>query len=42
MQLRVGPGPVFVYEWLITTRRGSSMRCAGFVAVILVGMVIVH
>jgi ABC-type transport system involved in multi-copper enzyme maturation permease subunit len=37
-----GPGPVFVYEWLTTTRRWQfyGLR-AGFVCVILAGMVFI-
>jgi ABC-type transport system involved in multi-copper enzyme maturation permease subunit len=40
--VRVGPGPVFVYEWLTTTRRWQlyALR-SGFVAVILLGMIVV-
>ncbi len=40
--MRLGPGPVFSYEWLTTTRRWQlyALR-AGFVGVILVGMMIV-
>ena len=40
--MRLGPGPVFIYEWLTTTRRWQlyALR-AGFVAVILVGMMLV-
>ena len=40
--MRLGPGPVFAYEWLTTTRRWQlyALR-AGFVGVILVGMMIV-
>jgi ABC-type transport system involved in multi-copper enzyme maturation permease subunit len=38
----LGPGPVFVYEWLTTTRRWQfyGLR-AGFVCVILAGMVLI-
>jgi ABC-type transport system involved in multi-copper enzyme maturation permease subunit len=40
--MRLGPGPVFAYEWLTTTRRWQlyALR-AGFVGVILVGMMLV-
>jgi ABC-type transport system involved in multi-copper enzyme maturation permease subunit len=39
---RLGPGPVFTYEWLTTTRRWQLYAGrAGFVAAILVGMMIV-
>jgi ABC-type transport system involved in multi-copper enzyme maturation permease subunit len=40
--MRLGPGPVFIYEWLTTTRRWQlyALR-AGFVAVMLVGMIVV-
>ncbi|MFI5454328.1 MAG: hypothetical protein ACHRXM_02655 [Isosphaerales bacterium] len=39
---RVGPGPVFAYEWLTTTRRWQLYASrAGFVGVILVGMIVV-
>jgi len=39
---RLGPGPVFVYEWLTTTRRWQlyALR-AGFVFLILVGMIFI-
>jgi ABC-type transport system involved in multi-copper enzyme maturation permease subunit len=39
MKLRLGPGPVFIYEWLTTTRRWQlyAMR-AGFLSAILVGI----
>jgi hypothetical protein len=39
VRLAFGPGPVFVYEWLMTTRRWQlyALR-AGFLAVILAGM----
>ena len=39
MGLRLGPGPVFVYEWLTTSRRWQlyALR-AGFVAAILIGL----
>ncbi len=42
MPPRVGPGPVFVYDWLTTARRWQvyATRTA-FVAIILVGMMIV-
>jgi ABC-type transport system involved in multi-copper enzyme maturation permease subunit len=42
MSVRLGPGPVFAYEWLTTTRRWQlyALR-AGFVGVILAGMVLV-
>jgi ABC-type transport system involved in multi-copper enzyme maturation permease subunit len=40
--MRLGPGPVFAYEWLTAARRWQlyALR-AGFVGVILVGMMIV-
>ncbi len=40
--MRLGPGPVFVYEWLISTRRWQlyGLRTA-FVGIILVGMILV-
>jgi hypothetical protein len=40
--LRLGPGPVFVYEWLATSRRWQlyGLR-AGFVGAILIGMMFV-
>jgi len=40
MAIRVGPGPVFVYEWLTSSRRWQlyALR-GGFVAAILVGMI---
>jgi ABC-type transport system involved in multi-copper enzyme maturation permease subunit len=40
--MQLGPGPVFIYEWLTTTRRWQlyALR-AGFVALILVGMMLV-
>jgi ABC-type transport system involved in multi-copper enzyme maturation permease subunit len=42
VHLRLGPGPVFVYEWLTTTRRWQLYAIrAGFVSVLLVGMVLV-
>ena len=39
MRLRLGPGPVFVYEWLMSTRRWQlyALR-AGYLTVILVVM----
>jgi ABC-type transport system involved in multi-copper enzyme maturation permease subunit len=39
VRLRLGPGPVFVYEWLLATRRWQlyALR-AGFLTVILVAM----
>ena len=42
MQTRLGPGPVFVYEWLTTSRRWQlyALR-AVFVGAILVGMIFV-
>jgi ABC-type transport system involved in multi-copper enzyme maturation permease subunit len=42
MPTRLGPGPVFVYEWLTTSRRWQlyALR-AGFVGAILLGMVFV-
>ncbi len=37
--MRLGPGPVFAYEWLVTTRRWQLYAVrAGFVLAILVGM----
>jgi ABC-type transport system involved in multi-copper enzyme maturation permease subunit len=43
MAMRLGPGPVFVYEWLTTARRWQpyAMR-AGFMCAILFGMTIVQ
>ncbi len=43
MAIRLGPGPVFAYEWLTTTRRWQvyALR-ALFVGLILAGMAIVH
>ncbi|MHB1556573.1 MAG: ABC transporter permease subunit [Isosphaeraceae bacterium] len=43
MGLRLGPGPVFVYEWLTATRRRQLyvMR-ALFVGMILAGMILAH
>ena len=40
--MRLGPGPVFAYEWLTTTRRWQlyALR-AGFVGAILIGMMFV-
>jgi ABC-type transport system involved in multi-copper enzyme maturation permease subunit len=40
--VRLGPGPVFAYEWLTTTRRWQlyALR-AGFVGAILIGMMFV-
>ena len=40
--VRLGPGPVFVYEWLTTSRRWQlyALR-AGFVGAILIGMICV-
>ncbi len=40
MAIRIGPGPVFVYEWLTSSRRWQlyALR-GGFVAAMLVGMV---
>jgi ABC-type transport system involved in multi-copper enzyme maturation permease subunit len=42
LHVRLGPGPVFAYEWLTTTRRWQlyALR-AGFVGVILAGMMLV-
>ncbi len=42
MHLRLGPGPVFIYEWLTTTRRWQlyGLR-ALFVGAMLIGMMIV-
>ena len=40
MLARLGPGPVFVYEWLTTTRRWQLYGVrAGFVGLLLAGMV---
>src|SRR5271156_5076190 len=43
LDVRLGPGPVFAYEWLTTTRRWQvyALR-ALFIGLILFGMVIVH
>jgi ABC-type transport system involved in multi-copper enzyme maturation permease subunit len=43
MRGRLGPGPVFAYEWLTTSRRWQpyAMR-AGFVWLVLIGMAIVE
>ena len=42
MRPRLGPGPVFAYEWLMTTRRWQLYAVrAGFVGAILVGMMFV-
>ncbi len=43
MGLRLGPGPVFAYEWLTATRRRQlyAMR-ALFVGMILIGMMLAH
>ncbi len=43
MGLRLGPGPVFVYEWLTATRCWQlyAMRTS-FVGMILVGMMLAH
>jgi ABC-type transport system involved in multi-copper enzyme maturation permease subunit len=39
MPTRLGPGPVFVYEWLTTSRRWQSYALrAGFVGATLLGM----
>ncbi|HEX3448101.1 MAG TPA: hypothetical protein VHS97_07585, partial [Isosphaeraceae bacterium] len=40
--MRLGPGPVFVYEWLTTSRRWQlyGLRAA-FVGAILIGMMFV-
>ena len=42
MRVRLGPGPVFAYEWLLSTRRWQlyALR-AGFVGSILVGMIVI-
>ena len=42
MRLRLGPGPVFAYEWLTSTRRWQlyALR-SGFVGSILVGMIFI-
>jgi hypothetical protein len=42
VRLRLGPGPDFVYEWLMTTRRSQlyALR-AGFLTAILVAMSLV-
>ena len=43
MRLRLGPGPVFVYEWLTTSRRWQPYALrALFVGLILIGMMIVQ
>ena len=42
MFTRLGPGPVFAYDWLIATRRWQLYAVrAGFVCAILAGMVFV-
>ncbi len=42
VQARLGPGPVFVYEWLTTTRRWQLYASrAAFVCAILAGMIVV-
>ena len=42
VQARLGPGPVFVYEWLTTSRRWQLYASrAAFVCAILVGMIFV-
>ena len=42
VQTRLGPGPVFVYEWLTTTRRWQLYAYrAAFVCAILAGMIVV-
>src|SRR5579871_6183697 len=42
MPTRLGPGPVFVYEWLTTSRRWQSYALrAGFVGLILLGMALI-
>ena len=42
MQARLGPGPVFVYEWLTTSRRWQFYASrAAFVCAILAGMMVV-
>ena len=42
MPARIGPGPVFVYEWLTTTRRWQFYAVrAVFVAAILAGMMFI-
>ena len=42
MRPRLGPGPVFAFEWLTTTRRWQLYAFrAGFVGAILVGMIVV-
>jgi ABC-type transport system involved in multi-copper enzyme maturation permease subunit len=42
VRLRLGPGPVFAYEWLMSTRRWQlyALR-AGFIGSILVGMIFI-
>ena len=42
MPMRLGPGPVFVYEWLTAARRWQlyAMR-AGFIGTILIGLCLV-
>jgi ABC-type transport system involved in multi-copper enzyme maturation permease subunit len=43
MALRLGPGPVFVYEWLTTSRRWQLYAVrAGFVGLVLIGLAIVQ
>ncbi len=43
MPMRLGPGPVFVYEWLTTARRWQPYAIrAGFIGAILFGMTIVQ
>jgi ABC-type transport system involved in multi-copper enzyme maturation permease subunit len=43
MGLRLGPGPVFAYEWLTSTRRWQlyALRTV-FIGLILIGMTLVH
>jgi ABC-type transport system involved in multi-copper enzyme maturation permease subunit len=41
MALRIGPGPVFAYEWLVATRRWQPYALrAGFVAFLLFGLIV--
>ena len=43
MGLRLGPGPVFVYEWLTAARRWQPYALRSlFVGLILIGMMIVQ
>ena len=43
MQARLGPGPVFVYEWLTTSRRWQLYASrAAFIGAILAGIIFVY